>query len=65
MLFLLTPFFMKAASLKEIKTELDQRSTQELLELCLRLSKFKKENKESYSLIYYLNPKMKQLSYKA
>ena len=65
MLFLLTLFFMKAASLKEIKTELDQRSTQELLELCLRLSKFKKENKESYSLIYYLNPKMKQLSYKA
>jgi len=51
MLFLLTPFFMKAASLKEIKTELDQRSTQELLELCLRLSKFKKENKE---LLTYL-----------
>ncbi|HPE83574.1 MAG TPA: hypothetical protein PLV43_07650 [Aequorivita sp.] len=42
---------MKAASLKEIKTELDQRSTQELLELCLRLSKFKKENKE---LLTYL-----------
>ena len=51
MLFLLTLFFMKAASLKEIKTELDQRSTQELLELCLRLSKFKKENKE---LLTYL-----------
>ncbi|MCG2430453.1 hypothetical protein [Aequorivita xiaoshiensis] len=42
---------MKAASLKEIKTELNNRSTQELLELCLRLSKFKKENKE---LITYL-----------
>ena len=42
---------MNAASLKEIKTELDQRSTQELLELCLRLSKFKKENKE---LLTYL-----------
>lgn len=42
---------MKAASLKEIKTELNHRSTQELLELCLRLSKFKKENKE---LITYL-----------
>ncbi|SRX75085.1 hypothetical protein [Aequorivita antarctica] len=42
---------MKAASLKEIKTELNQRSTQELLELCLRLSKFKKENKE---LLTYL-----------
>lgn len=42
---------MKAASLKEIKTELNHRSTQELLELCLRLSKFKKENKE---LLTYL-----------
>lgn len=42
---------MKTASLKEIKTELNQRSTQELLELCLRLSKFKKENKE---LLTYL-----------
>ncbi|PHR12754.1 MAG: hypothetical protein COA40_07675 [Aequorivita sp.] len=42
---------MKAATLKEIKTELTHRSTQELLELCLRLSKFKKENKE---LLTYL-----------
>ncbi len=42
---------MKAASLKEIKTELNQRSTQELLALCLRLSKSKKENKE---LLTYL-----------
>ena len=42
---------MKAATLKEIKTELNHRSSQELLELCLRLSKFKKENKE---LLTYL-----------
>ncbi len=42
---------MKAASLKEIKTELNHRSTQEVLELCLRLSRFKKENKE---LLTYL-----------
>ncbi len=42
---------MKAASLKDIKTELNHRSTQELLQLCLRLSKFKKENKE---LLTYL-----------
>lgn len=42
---------MKAASLKEIKSELNHRSTQELLDLCLRLSKFKKENKE---LLTYL-----------
>lgn len=42
---------MKAASLKEIKTELTQRSTQELLDLCLHLAKSKKENKE---LLTYL-----------
>lgn len=42
---------MKAATAKEIKDELKTRSPQELLELCLRLSRFKKENKE---LLTYL-----------
>lgn len=42
---------MKTASLKELKTELSSRSQGELLELCLRLTKFKKENKE---LLTYL-----------
>ncbi|MFC2151697.1 hypothetical protein ACFLSE_04145 [Bacteroidota bacterium] len=42
---------MKAATVKEIKEELKTRSPQELLELCLRLSRFKKENKE---LLTYL-----------
>ncbi len=42
---------MKAASVKEIKDELKIRSPKELLELCLRLSRFKKENKE---LLTYL-----------
>ncbi len=42
---------MKAASLKEVKTELSHKSHQELMELCLRLSRFKKENKE---LLTYL-----------
>lgn len=42
---------MKAASLKEIKTELKARSPEEWLELCLRLARFKKENKE---LLTYL-----------
>lgn len=37
---------MKAATVKEIKDELLQRPAKELVELCLRLSKFKKENKE-------------------
>ena len=42
---------MKAASAKEIKQELMARSPKELLNLCLRLSRFKKENKE---LLTYL-----------
>ena len=42
---------MKAASLKEVKTELNHKSHSELLTICLRLSRFKKENKE---LLTYL-----------
>jgi hypothetical protein len=42
---------MKTASLKEIKTELENTPADVLLELCLRLTKFKKENKE---LLTYL-----------
>lgn len=42
---------MKAATVSQLKKELSYRSPQELLELCLRLSKFKKENKE---LLTYL-----------
>ena len=42
---------MKAATVIQIKKELKQRNPEELLELCLRLSKFKKENKE---LLTYL-----------
>jgi len=42
---------MKAASAKQIKDELKGRSSKDLLELCLRLSRFKKENKE---LLTYL-----------
>ncbi|WP_299391876.1 hypothetical protein [uncultured Gelidibacter sp.] len=42
---------MKAVSVVTIKKELKHRSSEELLELCLRLSKFKKENKE---LLTYL-----------
>lgn len=42
---------MKAATVAQIKKELQQRNPEELLELCLRLSKFKKENKE---LLTYL-----------
>ena len=42
---------MKAVSLKEIKKELDMLSTNEVQELCLRLSRFKKENKELNSYL--------------
>lgn len=42
---------MKAAGIREIKAELKERSPQELLEICLKLTRFKKENKE---LLTYL-----------
>jgi len=42
---------MKAASAKEIKQELNNLSHEALKNLCLRLSRFKKENKE---LLTYL-----------
>ena len=41
------------ASLSEIKKELEKRSKAELLEDCLRLVKFKKENKELLSFILF------------
>ena len=42
---------MKAASIQEIKQELKTQSPSELVEFCLRLAKFKKDNKE---LLTYL-----------
>lgn len=42
---------MKAASAQEIKEQLKARSGAELMQLCLRLARFKKENKE---LLTYL-----------
>lgn len=42
---------MKAVTVKELKAELENLPPKELRELCLRLSKFKKENKE---LLTYL-----------
>ena len=44
---------MKAATVKEIKAELNFRSKSELLELCMQLSKFKKENKELLTYLLY------------
>jgi hypothetical protein len=42
---------MKAVTVKELKEELNLRAPKEVRELCLRLSRFKKENKE---LLTYL-----------
>ena len=42
---------MKAASISDIKQELTNVQPAKLLELCLRLAKYKKDNKE---LLYYL-----------
>jgi len=42
---------MKAAYISQLKQEIKNRSTSELVEICLRLARFKKENKE---LLTYL-----------
>lgn len=42
---------MKTASISELKQELQHKSEKEIMELCLRLARFKKENKE---LLTYL-----------
>ena len=42
---------MITATVKQLKEELQERPTEELIQLCLRLSRFKKENKE---LLTYL-----------
>jgi len=44
---------METATVKELKEELKTRSHKELLDLCLRLSVFKKENKELLSYLLF------------
>ena len=44
---------MKAATVKELKDELAKYSQKEILAICLRLSKFKKENKELLTYLLY------------
>lgn len=44
---------MKPASVKQLKDELKFKSKEELLEVCLRLVKFKKENKELLSYLLF------------
>ncbi len=44
---------MKANTVKALKTELSNCSHSELIEVCLHLSKFKKENKELLSYLLF------------
>jgi hypothetical protein len=44
---------MKAATLSELKTELHTVPPLQVLELCLKLAKFKKENKELLSYLLF------------
>ncbi|MEO5563849.1 MAG: hypothetical protein ABIR18_10450 [Chitinophagaceae bacterium] len=44
---------MKAATINELKQELVNLPQKELVELCLRLGKFKKENKELLTYLLY------------
>ena len=44
---------MKTARVHELKRELRDQSPEELMELCLSLSKFKKENKELLTYLLY------------
>lgn len=47
---------MKTATVKQIREELNNRSHKELLDLCLRLSRFKKENKELLTYLLFEAP---------
>ena len=44
---------MKTASISELKKDLKHSSQEELVELCLNLAKFKKENKELLTYLLY------------
>jgi uncharacterized FlaG/YvyC family protein len=44
---------MKAATLNELKHELSHLPTEELLDLCTRLARFKKENKELLTFLLF------------
>ncbi|MEO5644346.1 MAG: hypothetical protein ABIQ40_13895, partial [Bacteroidia bacterium] len=44
---------MKAATVHELKKELNELEPKALAELCLRLAKFKKENKELLTFLMY------------
>jgi hypothetical protein len=51
---------MKAASVPEIKQELTTLTSKELTDLCLRLARFKKENKELLTYLLFESNNEKQ-----
>jgi hypothetical protein len=55
---------MKTATVKELKEELNHLSQSELVELCLRLSRFKKKTKSCLP-IFCMKPQMNQVTLKA
>ena len=44
---------MKAATIHELKSELTNTPANELIDLCVRLAKFKKENKELFTYLLF------------
>ncbi|MGE5521532.1 MAG: hypothetical protein ACM3VS_16520 [Candidatus Dadabacteria bacterium] len=44
---------MRAATVQEIKKELQDKGKQELVEICLRLARYKKDNKELLSFLLF------------
>lgn len=46
---------MKAASINEIKKDLEKKNSKELVAFCLRLAKYKKENKELLGFLLFEN----------
>jgi hypothetical protein len=44
---------MKPSSISEIKKELEKRDSNELLEYCVRLARYKKENKELLAFLLF------------
>ncbi|XKX05668.1 hypothetical protein R8G61_15220 [Tenacibaculum maritimum] len=44
---------MKAVSIKVLKEELAHKNTKELIDVCLKLARFKKENKELLTYVLF------------
>jgi hypothetical protein len=51
---------MKLASISEIKNELNQIPSKDLLEICLRLARYKKENKELLTYLLFESHDLQQ-----